>query len=93
MRSWQDTDGFRDLFGRLRTPGVGKQLVMRDNAFLEQVLRAGMTHTLSEEERSAYLAPYPRERDRFPIWQWVQQIPIGGQPAVVDTWSATTSPC
>lgn len=94
IESWDDTDdGFRDLFGRLRTPGLGEQIVMRDNFFLEQVLPSGMAHRLSDEELAAYLAPYPREEDRLPIWQWVQQIPIDGEPADVDAVVRANQAC
>ena len=89
IESWADTDpGFAELFGRLRTPGVGERLVMEENVFVEQVLPAGMSHVLSAEEREAYAAPYPTPASRRPVWQWIQQIPIEGSPAdVAMRWS------
>ncbi len=39
-----------------------------------------MDHQLTEDERLAYAAPFPTPRSRRPIWAWVTQIPINGDP-------------
>lgn len=74
-----------ELFARLRTPGVGEQLVLQENFFIEQVLPGGMKRSLSAAEHDAYRAPFPAPRERFPVLRWIQQIPVDGDPADVDT--------
>jgi haloalkane dehalogenase len=76
--------GAEELFGRLRTPGVGEQLVLHENFFLEQVLPGGMNRPLSPAEHDVYRAPFPTPRDRVPVLRWLQQIPVGGDPVEVD---------
>jgi haloalkane dehalogenase len=79
--SWDAMDaGSRDLFRRLRTPGIGEQLVLAENFFVEQVLPGGMLRTLSREEWEVYRAPFESPGQRWPILRWIQQIPIAGNP-------------
>jgi haloalkane dehalogenase len=81
---WDDLDeGSRDLFQRLRTPGVGEQLIIEENFFVETVLPAGVLRTLSPQELDAYRSPYRDPAARRPVWRWPQEIPIEGEPADV----------
>ncbi|GAB3940793.1 haloalkane dehalogenase [Kribbella albertanoniae] len=81
---WSDMDeGSRGLFQRVRTPGVGEQLIIQENFFVEEVLPAGILRTLSQEELDAYRAPYRDPAARLPVWRWPQEIPIEGAPADV----------
>ncbi|MFF1819067.1 haloalkane dehalogenase [Kribbella sp. NPDC058245] len=81
---WSDLDeGGRELFHKLRTPGVGEQLIIQENFFVEEVLPAGILRTLSQEELDAYRAPYRDPAARLPVWRWPQEIPIEGVPADV----------
>lgn len=82
---WEDMGpGAGELFARLRTPGVGEQLVLRENFFIEQVLPGGMNRPLTAAEHDAYREPFPTPRDRLPVLRWIQQIPVDGDPAYVD---------
>jgi haloalkane dehalogenase len=72
------------LFSRLRTPGLGDQLVLQENFFVEQVLPAGMNRRLTPAEHEVYRAPFRTPRARRPVLRWIQQIPVGGDPAEVD---------
>ena len=63
-----------DLFSRLRTPGLGEQLVLQENFFVEQVLPAGMNRHLTPAEHDAYREPFRTPHDRLPILRWIQQI-------------------
>ena len=82
---WADMGpGAGDLFSRLRTPGVGEQLVLQENFFIEQVLPAGMNRHLTPAEHDAYREPFRTPHDRLPILGWIQQIPVAGDPADVD---------
>jgi len=81
---WDDLDeSSEQMFRRLRTPGVGEQLIIGENFFLETVLPAGILRDLTADELAAYLAPYHQPASRRPVWQWVQEIPIEGAPADV----------
>ena len=76
----------RATFQKFRTPGVGEQLIQRDNLFLERVLPGSIKRTLSEEEAAAYRVPFPTEQSRKPIWRLANELPIEGQPEDVHAW-------
>lgn len=84
-RDWHDfhtNPAARDLFQRFRTPGVGEQLIMRDNAFIEGLGRTAI-RKLTDEEMAAYRAPFPTPSSRFPLWRFPNELPIAGEPADV----------
>lgn len=65
---WEDMGpGAGELFARLRAPGVGEQLVLRENFFIQQVLPGGMNRPLTAAEHDAYREPFPTPRDRLPV--------------------------
>jgi haloalkane dehalogenase len=68
------------LFAELRDAVKGRRMIEEENFFLTSVLPSGMHHELTEDEKAAYLEPFPTPRSRHPIWAWVTQIPIGGHP-------------
>lgn len=70
----------RATFQKFRTPGIGEQLILRDNLFLERVLPGSVKRTLSDEEIATYRAPFPTEQSRKPIWRLANELPIEGQP-------------
>ncbi|MBL7259791.1 haloalkane dehalogenase [Paractinoplanes lichenicola] len=85
LASWDDFDeGGRDLFRRLRDPVEGRRMIEEDDFFLSTVLPGGTLRELTPEERHAYADPYPTAQSRHPIWRWVTQIPIGGEPPETD---------
>jgi len=70
------------LFGQFRTDGIGQQLIMEQNLFVEQILLNGtQTRQLSQREREAYRAPFPTTESRFPVYVWPNELPIAGEPA------------
>ncbi|WP_233809800.1 haloalkane dehalogenase [Paraburkholderia sp. HP33-1] len=73
----------RETFQKFRTPVVGEQMILEDNAFVEQVLPGGTVRKLTEEEMSVYRAPFPTADSRRPIWRFPNELPIEGQPADV----------
>ncbi|NNC14442.1 haloalkane dehalogenase [Corallococcus exiguus] len=86
------------LFRALRTPGVGEQFVLEQNAFLEKSFANGVQRGLAEGDRAVYQAPYPDAASRRPVLQWPREIPIDGEPADVaavieryDAWLAQPS--
>ncbi len=81
LASWSEFDAAgRALFQELRDPVTGRRMVEEENFFLSTVLPSGMHHELTPDERQAYQAPFPTPRSRRPIWSWVRQIPIAGDP-------------
>lgn len=86
-----------ELFRALRTPGVGEKMVLEANQFLARSLANGIKRPLSDEERTAYHAPYPTAAARRPLLQWPREIPVEGEPADVtavveryDAWLAAS---
>jgi haloalkane dehalogenase len=75
--------GARELFRQLRAPGIGEQLVLEQNAFVEQVLPGATLRALSPAEMDAYRAPFPDSASRRPTLAWPREIPIAGEPADV----------
>lgn len=48
-------------------PGVGEEMLLNQNAFIEQILPAQINRSLSEAEMNAYRAPFPTPESRLPI--------------------------
>jgi len=69
------------LFKMLKDPVKGKEMVIDNNGFVEQLLPAFTNRTLGEVEMSIYRAPYKTKANRKPTLVWPLEIPIGGQPA------------
>lgn len=82
LPSWDafDPDG-RELFQRLRTPGVGEQMVLEEDFFLSTLLPAALQVGLTAAELDAYRAPYPDPASRLPLLRWAREIPVAGEPA------------
>lgn len=84
-RDWEDfhsVPAARELFQKFRTPGLGEQLILHDNAFVQGLART-VVRKLNDEEMAAYRAPFPTPRSRLPVWRLPNEIPIAGQPADV----------
>ena len=63
----------------IRTPGVGEQMVLEQNVFLDGFMRhdgAG----LSEEVMAEYNRPFPTPESRQIVLDRPREIPIGGSP-------------
>ncbi|MFV2090925.1 MAG: cupin domain-containing protein, partial [Pseudomonadales bacterium] len=74
--------GEEGFIGTFRNPDLGKELLMQQNVFVEQILGNGaLTRRLSEEERNVYREPFKTPESRFPIYVWPNELPIAGQPA------------
>ena len=76
-------DGGSDLFQRLRTPGLGEQLVLEEDFFLDTLLPAALTTPLDPTELAEYRRPFPDPRSRRPLLQWAREVPVAGAPADV----------
>jgi haloalkane dehalogenase len=70
----------RDIFKSLRTPGVGEEMIIDNNMFVEQLLPGATLRDLTEEEMERYREPFREPSSRVPTWRWPNEIPIEGEP-------------
>jgi len=70
----------REIFKKFRTPGVGEQLVLHENAFVEKILPGSVLRKLSPEEIEVYRAPFPDRMSRIPTLRFPRELPIEGDP-------------
>ena len=87
MPTWKDfhPDAI-ETFQKFRTPGVGEEMILEGNAFVEGVLPFATLRKLTDEEMSVYRAPFPSPESRRPTWRFPNELPIEGKP--VDVYSA-----
>lgn len=84
MPTWNDFHrDVIDIFQKFRTPGTGEDLILNQNAFVEGILPAATARKLTEEEMSAYRAPFPTPASRRPVWRFPNELPIAHHPADV----------
>jgi haloalkane dehalogenase len=72
-----------DTFQKFRTPGLGEEMILQGNAFVERVLPGATVRKLTDEEVSVYRAPFPTPESRRPTWRFPNELPIAGEPADV----------
>jgi haloalkane dehalogenase len=73
--------GMGELFSRFRDEEQGRELLIEQNRFVEQLLLNGaLTRELSKAEKEAYRSPFKNPEDRFPIYMWPNELPIAGEP-------------
>lgn len=84
LPSWDGfVPGAAEIFQKFRTPGVGEEMILQNNVFVEEILPATTVRKLTEEEMSVYRAPFPTPESRRPTWRFPNEIPIAGEPADV----------
>lgn len=84
VKSWNHwPEAIRPLFQAFRTPGVGEELVLDQNVFIEKVLPGAVARGLTEAEMQHYRAPFPDRASRQPMLSFPRDLPIEGQPADV----------
>lgn len=82
--SWEEFPaGARPLFESMRTPGVGEEMVLNQNMFIEQALPRTTVRGLSEADLAVYRRPYPTRQSRIPLLQWPRSMPLDGEPVDV----------
>jgi len=72
-----------ETFQKFRTPGVGEEMILQGNVFVEGVLPAATVRKLTDEEMAVYRAPFLTPESRRPTWRFPNELPIAGQPADV----------
>jgi haloalkane dehalogenase len=73
----------RQMFQAFRTPGVGENMILEQNMFVEGVLPGAILRKLSDEEMDRYREPFPDPASRKPTWRWPNEIPVEGEPTDV----------
>jgi haloalkane dehalogenase len=84
-KSWDEwPEVAREAFQAFRSP-LGEELILQNNAFVEQVLFGmGTLRELTEAEKAEYRRPYVRTGDdRQVTLSWPRQLPVEGEPAEV----------
>ncbi|NUP50886.1 MAG: haloalkane dehalogenase [Catenulispora sp.] len=71
-----------EFFSALRTPGVGEDMVLKQNLFIERNLPA-LIPGIAEDALDLYRAPFPDPESRRPMLQFAREFPLGGEPADV----------
>lgn len=66
----------------IRTPGVGEQMIMEQNLFLDAFMRHD-GGGLSDDVMAEYNRPYPTAESRKILLDWPREIPMEGSPADV----------
>lgn len=99
-QSWSELSReVADFFRALRTPGVGEQMALESNFFIELALPSPYSTTtgISAEDLEVFAKPYPTPESRRPLLQFPREIPFDGEPADVatrfddyGTWLATS---
>ena len=71
------------MFQAFRSPR-GDEMILDDNAFVDQVLPMSIMRKMGVAEKNAYAHPYlAAGEDRRPTLTWPREIPINGEPADV----------
>jgi haloalkane dehalogenase len=84
MPAWNDFHPDQiETFQKFRTPGVGEEMILERNLFVEGVLPAATARKLTEEEMAVYRAPFDTPESRRPVWRFPNELPIAGEPADV----------
>jgi haloalkane dehalogenase len=73
----------RATFQKFRTPGIGEELILNDNAFVERILPGSIVRKLTDAEMAAYREPFPTPDSRKPVLAFPRELPIAGEPADV----------
>ncbi len=76
------------MFRAFKDPVQGRELVIDQNIFIEQVLPSFINRTLTEAEMAEYRRPFADRADREAMLKWPREIPIAGEPRdVVESMS------
>ncbi|WP_431681935.1 haloalkane dehalogenase [Kitasatospora sp. KL5] len=73
----------RARFEAFRTPGVGEELVLDRNVFIEGSFGQTVLTGLAEEDLDVYRSPYPTRESRRPLLEWPRAMPLDDEPADV----------
>ncbi|MCX7120507.1 MAG: haloalkane dehalogenase [Gammaproteobacteria bacterium] len=64
----------------LNRPGASYRAVIKQNYLIEKILPRSIIRELTDEEMTHYRAPFPTPESRKPLWQYVNDLPLGKGP-------------
>lgn len=64
----------------LNRPGASYRAVIKQNYFIEKLLPRSVIRPLTSEEIAHYRAPFTTPESRKPLWQYVNDLPLGKGP-------------
>ena len=67
----------QQLASMLKNKKASYHAVVEDNYFLTKLLPRGMLRKLTQEELDAYSEPFTTKESRKPLWQYLQELPLG----------------
>lgn len=67
----------------LKRPGASYRAVIKQNYLIEKLLPNSSIRKLTNAEMEHYRHPFPTPESRKPLWQYVQDLPLGNGPADV----------
>ncbi|MBE8525906.1 haloalkane dehalogenase [Amycolatopsis sp. H6(2020)] len=80
--AWDDlTPQAAERSRKIRTPGVGEDMVLTQDLFIRQAFTGGVRTPVGDDDLAAFLAPFPTPESRRPVLAWARQLPLGGDPA------------
>lgn len=91
--SFEALGPFGEFLRTVRTPGLGEDLILDQNYFLDQLLAHGSPNgSLPAEVMAEYKRYFPTPESRQILLGWPREVPIAGDPAdvsaIVDANSA-----
>jgi haloalkane dehalogenase len=69
-----------EMFRAFKDPIKGRELVIDQHMFVEQMLPGFVNRPLGARAMEAYRKPYVHPVDREPLLVWPREIPIAGEP-------------
>lgn len=75
----------------LERPDASYRAVVNQNYFIEKLLPRSVVRPLSETEMSRYRAPFLTPESRKPLWQYVNELPLGKNTGEVGSLIKTYS--
>tara|TARA_R110000868_G_scaffold8205_3_gene42469 strand:+ start:64136 stop:64987 length:852 start_codon:yes stop_codon:yes gene_type:complete len=70
--------------GVLHDKDGGKHAILEENIYIEKILPNGVMRQLSDVEMDEYRKPFHSAESRKPIWQYLQDLPMGEPTKVVE---------
>lgn len=67
----------------LKDQDMSYRAIISDNYFINKILPRSVLRELTKEEIAHYREPFPTAESRKPLWQYVQDLPLGDGPADV----------
>lgn len=85
-KNWSDFNpnaaNVQEIFKEFRS-AKGRDQIIMDNFFMEEVFTKASIRILSDAERKAYLAPFENISRRLALWRAPQELPIENDPSDV----------